>query len=468
MPTQNQNDLTHKLEAELAKHPEGIGVDAIVLALGGQASRRTVQRRLAELVSRQRITTTGIGRATRYRVPRTFDVGIVEAASATDQVTTESYVPISAEGEQIRQYVRRSIQERRPVGYERALLEGYHPNQTYYLSHEIRTHLMQLGSRVDETRPAGTYARDLLGRLLIDLSWASSRLEGNTYTRLDTQNLIERGEAAQGKDRREAQMILNHKAAIEMLVESAGEIAYDPYTIFNLHSLLSDNLLADVRESGRLRERIVEVSGTVFHPLGIPQQIEQLFRELLTKAEAIQDPFEQAFFSMVHLPYLQPFVDVNKRVSRLAANIALIRRNLCPLSFVDVPEHAYVDAVLGIYELRRIELLRDVFMWAYERSCQRYMAIRQTTAEPNPLRQRYREVIIDVVAQIVRARSTKGTAGITAYLIEHVPNEEIDAVRDLVKEDLDNIHEGNIARYRLKRSEYLAWQTMQQDGDPTT
>jgi Fic family protein len=73
---------------------------------------------------------------------------------------------------------------------------------------------------------------------------------------------------------------------------------------------------------------------------------------------------------MVHLPYLQPFAGVNKRVSRLAANIPFIRDNLCPLSFIDVSQQAYVDAMLGVYEFNRIELLRDVFVWAYERSCQ--------------------------------------------------------------------------------------------------
>jgi len=145
------------------------------------------------------------------------------------------------------------------------------------------------------------------------------------------------GREAAGKDHREAQMILNHKAAIELLVEQAEDIGLNSFTFFNLHALLSENLLADPSESGRLRQRIVEVSGTVFHPLDIPQQIDRYFRMILDKADAIEDPFEQAFFIMAHIPYLQPFVDVNKRVSRLGANIPLIRRNLCPLSFIDVP-----------------------------------------------------------------------------------------------------------------------------------
>jgi hypothetical protein len=329
---------------------------------------------------------------------------------------------------------------------------------------EIREHLHNIGRSPDGERPAGTYARDILGRLLIDLSWASSRLEGNTYTRLDTQNLIELGQAAAGKDRREAQMILNHKAAIELLVEQAEDIGFNTFTFFNLHALLSENLLVDPTEAGRLRRRIVEVSGTVFHPLGIPQQIDAYFHMILDKANAIDDPFEQAFFVMVHLPYLQPFVDVNKRVSRLGANIPLIRHNLCPLSFIDVPERAYVEGTLGVYELRRIGFLRDVFVWAYERSCQRYMAIRETVAEPDPLRLLYREVLITVVSGIVRGLKSPGADQVRDVAATLVPREDLDQITDLALADLRNLHEGNVSRYRLRLSEYRAWQTMQQPG----
>ena len=80
--------------------------------------------------------------------------------------------------------------------------------------------------------------------------------------------------------------------------------------------------------------------GTVYHPLEVPQLIEECFGKILDTAAAIADPFEQAFFALAHFAYLQGFEDVNKRVSRLAANIPLIRGNLCPLSFVDVPERA--------------------------------------------------------------------------------------------------------------------------------
>lgn len=115
--------------------------------------------------------------------------------------------------------------------------------------------------------------------------------------------------------------------------KSADQIGFNRRTILNLHALLADNLLEDPTAPGGLRHEGVGISGSVFHPLEVPQLLEECFDEILEKAAAVTDPFEQAFFMMVQLPYLQPFIDVNKRVSRLAANIPLIRRNLAPLSF---------------------------------------------------------------------------------------------------------------------------------------
>jgi len=126
----------------------------------------------------------------------------------------------------------------------------------------MRARLHTLGRTAGPERPAGTYARQILSRLLVDLSWASSRLEGNTYTHLDTQNLIELGRRAPGKDQREAQMILNHKAAIEMLVENVDEVGFNRYTLCNLHALLAEGLLPDRSAAGRLRKIEVAIHGT--------------------------------------------------------------------------------------------------------------------------------------------------------------------------------------------------------------
>jgi hypothetical protein len=216
--------------------------------------------------------------------------------------------------------------------------------------------------------------------------------------------------------------------------------------------------MSDPEASGRLRQRPVGIAGTVYHPLAVPQLIEECLQQILDTAEAIDDPFEQAFFVMVQLPYLQPFEDVNKRVSRLAANIPLIRLNLGPLSFVDVPERAYVDGILGVYELNRVELLRDVFLWAYERSSSRYSVVRQSLGEPDPFRMRYRAQIASAVAEVVRARLDKKAA--TAYVREQsaaVPEADRARFVEVAETELMSLHEGNIARYRIRPAEFREW-----------
>jgi Fic family protein len=414
------------------------------------------------LVEQQRLAVTGRGRGSRYRLPAV--TGQIQAVLGDDQMRArgEVYVPISAESKAIRQAVRQPIQNRRPVGYNRAFLDDYKPNRTFYLPAETRQRLFEFGKSPDDVRPAGTYARQVYGRLLIDLSWNSSRLEGNTYSLLETERLLELGEAAEGKDAREAQMILNHKAAIELLVDQAEDVGFNRYTILNLHALLSDNLLPDPQACGRLRAIRVEIGGSVYLPLEVPQLIDECFQRILDNAAAIADPFEQAFFAMVHLPYLQPFEDVNKRVSRLAANLPLICENLSPLSFVDVPERAYVEGMLGVYELNRVELLRDVFVWAYERSCARYSAVRQSLGDPDAFRMRYRSLIAETVADLVRGGISRKKAAsfIRRRALDRVAPQDQARFIEVVETEIMGLHEGNIARYRLRPSEYHKWREM--------
>ena len=160
---------------------------------------------------------------------------------------------------------------------------------------------------------------------------------------------------------------------------------------------------------------------------------------------------------MVQIPYLQPFEDVNKRVSRIGANIPLIKYNLCPLSFIDVPEASYIDGTHSVYELNNVDLLHDVFVWAYERSCQRYLAITQSLVEPGPLKIKYREALITVVQKIVRGKTTPSVEVIEQASKELANPEEEAAFANMLKTALHDLHEGGIARYRLRRSEYLAW-----------
>jgi Fic family protein len=454
--------------AIVAASPGGVPVRVIREGLPVPLPVRMLQRRLALLVAQGRLLAEGQGKGRRYRVPAAHAALTASPTSPTspgwaDRAEGESgfaglLVPLSPEGASLREVVRAPLPLRQPVGYRREFLDAYQPGVTFYLPPATRTHLLAIGRPPGSEQVVGTWVRTIYNRLLIDLSWNSSRLEGNTYSLLETERLLELGEAAEGKAALEAQMILNHKGAIEMLVEQAAEIGFNRYTLLNLHALLAQNLLADPQAVGRLRRVPVAVGGTVYHPPELPQLIEECFDALLARAEAIRDPFEQAFFALVHLAYLQAFEDVNKRVSRLAANIPLIRANLCPLSFVDVPEQAYIEGLLAVYELNRVELLRDVFVWACERSSARYSAVRQSLGEPDPFRLRYRTLIAEAVAAVVTARMDRKTA--TASVREaaaRLPAPDRARFIEVVETELMNLHEGNIARFRLRPSVYSAW-----------
>lgn len=458
-----QQELDRLIEL-IARHPEGLGLDAIFRLLETPLPRRTLQRRLATLVEQQRLRTEGEGRALKYRVAPI--VGTLNAVlkPLKMQATGETYVPIPAESEEIKAYVRQPRQQRTPVSYRIEFLEQYQPNQTPYLPASLCEQLHNLGRSPAEQTPAGTFARDILNRLLIDLSWASSQLEGNTYSRLDTERLIEFGQAAEGKDALETQMILNHKAAIEYLVRDTRHAGVNTETVIALHAFLSDGLMPDPLTCGQIRKRAVEIGGSVYLPIAMPQRLEELLNIVMRMAAEIRDPFEQAFFLMVHLPYLQPFEDVNKRVSRLAANIPFIHHNLCPLSFIDVPQQAYVDGVLAVYELNRIELLRDVFVWAYERSCQQYVAVQQQLAPPDTFRLRYRNELADVVRAIVRGGQKAEEPAIRTAMPQTVTAEDQPGFVKLVMAEFQALHAGNAIRFGLRPLEFSAWQKQKVEG----
>lgn len=446
------NNKLEKLIDLLNRFPGGASLEELMLGMEWPVSRRTLQRWLAHLVQEGRVKTLGEARARRYQalfLPK-------------EQTFSRKTSPIHLSEEAIRlvSKVQQPIQRRRPVSYHREFLENYIPNQTFYLSQSLRNKLMQLGKAGDEPLPAGTYAKQMFHRLLIDLSWNSCRLEGNTYSFLETERLLDEGAFAEGKKLQETQMILNHKAAIEFLISSAESIGITRYTVLNLHTLLSDNLLGDSEACGRLRLYPVGIEKSVYLPLAIPQVIEECFDLIIRKCNEITDPFESAFFLMVHLPYLQPFDDVNKRTSRLAANIPFIQNNLSPLSFIDVPQEDYINGLLGVYECNQIELLRDVFVWAYERSAALYSIVQKSLGEPDPMRLQYRESIHEIVRKIILSRMNKTDAvqhirGIAKQKID--PSDQQKWI-EIVERELLTLHEGNIARYHIHPLEFQQWQ----------
>ncbi|MDQ7048291.1 MAG: Fic family protein [Enterobacterales bacterium] len=182
----------------------------------------------------------------------------------------------------------------------------------------------------------------------------------------------------------------------------------------------------------------------------------------MKKANLINDAFEQSFFMMVHLPYLQPFADINKRTSRLAANLPLFRANLCPLTFLDVPEQAYSRATLGIYEMARVELLRDLYVWAYERSTQEYLTIKQELAKPDPLRLTWRDFIKKTIHLVVTSPEQDAFDVIQQVVKAQIPDAEKKELQALIIEELRRLHEGVLARYGLRPSEFYIWKRKHQ------
>lgn len=388
------------------------------------ANRRAIQRALANLLKQHLIEAKGKARARLYFLQTAISAELL------------------------------------PISYNSNFLNDYEPNKTFYLGSAIREELHQLGKAEDTARPAGTYARNIFNKLLIDLSWNSSRLEGNTYSLLETKRLIELGENTEGKDITETQMILNHKAAIEYIIESADEKNMSAHEIYSIHALLSDNLLGDSSASGRLRKISVGISGTTYQPIDNPHLLEEYFHIFIKKFNLIKDPFEQSFFSLVHLAYLQPFEDVNKRTSRLVANIPLIKQNLKPLSFVDVTQKDYTSSLLGVYEKNDMSLLRNLYVLAYKKSALRYSAIQQSTGEPNLFKIKYRKEIQDIIQHIILNKTTRDLTVPTIKKLMATLNlnhNDASQLFQLIENEIINLHDGNIARFKIRPSEYAAW-----------
>ena len=434
---------------------EGLSIEQIEENLNFSIERRTLQRRLKELKESNRLLTKGEARSTRY-FPK---------VKKYEDEASEDLIPLSIEGKKILKLISLSEIQRIPVGYNKQFLENYLPNIDSYLSPKEKEILLEIGKTQGDNQAAGTYARQILNRLLIDLSWNSSRLEGNTYSLLDTELLIHDGKPADDKSAKETQMILNHKDAIEFLVDESDEIGFNRYTILNLHALLSNNLLPNPSASGRLREFGVGITNSVFTPLEIPQLISEYFDLILSKVNQIKDTFEQAFFILVHFPYLQPFDDVNKRVSRLAANIPFNRKNLSPLSFIDVPEDYYIKGMLAVYELNRTDLLKDVFIWAYERSAMRYAAIRQSLGEPDTFRLKYRDEMKNTIVKIILQKAQKdGAIQIIKDDANNLPQNDQAKFIESVETELIGLHDGNFARYKISPSEFKRWKQIWDNG----
>ncbi|OZI64850.1 Fic family protein [Bordetella genomosp. 4] len=427
--------------------PDVRGLSSNEIAHRIAVSVSTVKRYLDVLLQTGEIVREGKGRATRYRV-------IAPSAVSTIGEPTTSYVPMdpmawSGAGQALLLELRQPLGAREVAGYQRAFVDNYVPNQSSLLPPVLAQSLYDEG-RMKGQQPAGTYARKVLGALLIDLSWSSSRLEGNRYSRLDTEELFKNGSAGNDLD---AVMLLNHKIAIEFLVDAVPEYGLTQPLIRNLHAMLMQDLLVDASHLGNVRQKVVNISGTTYVPLQVPSLLEEMLGLVVDKAKLIKNPIEAAFFLWVNLAYLQPFEDGNKRTSRLSANIPLMLYNCAPLSFLSVETPDYAYAMMGVYERCNVALAVDLFESAYRRSVKKYAILLDAMGIPDPVRLRFREALTESVGAVVRDRMNVDAA----VALLGLPAPDILQFQPILLRELQALDLYNCARYRLTMTQTRQW-----------
>ncbi|EQD41794.1 filamentation induced by cAMP protein Fic, partial [mine drainage metagenome] len=166
-------------------------------------------------------------------------------------------------------------------------------------------------------KPGDTLGKTVFGRYLTDFSWASSRMEGNTYTLLETRDMALFGVEAPGKSALESAMVKNHIRAIEYLVDNARSIEISPFEVRGFHALLSRGIVGNCENEGRVRRSVVEIGQSAYRPASSPHTLEDGLESICRTASRIGDPYEQSLYLLANLSYLQPFVDVNKRTARV-------------------------------------------------------------------------------------------------------------------------------------------------------
>ena len=445
-----------------AKQPLSIGM--LMRQLETDSHQKTIQRRLKMLVERGDVIAEGEKKSRTYHLASSETI-VTDSNSGSDHYpsneksSTDSSHPIfSKESISKLTYLDTPPYGRKKSSYKHSLIDDYIPNETIYVPLSVRKRLHDIGRRFDKSLAAGTYAKQIGQRLLIDLSYNSSRLEGNTYSKLDTQRLIEQGLSADGKVHEETVMIMNHKEAIEFIIENAGDIPLNPFTVKNIHYLLSQDLLANPNACGKEREIEVNIGQSAYSPLGNPHQIKEYLAQLLLKAEQIQDPFEQSFFLLLHLSYLQAFEDVNKRTARLSCNIPFIRHNLCPLSFVDVPQEDYFKALMYFYETNELLPALELFAWAYGKSCEQYDVVKESLGEIDAYRIQYRAARKEAMGKIIRENISH--EHLNTFLKEYCDENNIerpDKFIVMTSADLEALHEGAIIGLGITENMFKVW-----------
>jgi Fic family protein len=323
-------------------------VHSLLEQQGEQVSLVTVKRLLSRMAREGTLAVSGSGRSTAYLL--TPAGRLFAAVDPHDYITIE---PDSRFGRN--RYDFDLLPHLRSPLFsesERTTLESataYYHQQTRNLSDTIR--------------------RKELERLVIELSWKSSKIEGNTYTLLETEKLLLENIAAPGRDRKETQMILNHKEAFTYICEHVSEFkGLSRHNLEEVHSLL----IKDLGVNTGLRENLVGITGSIYRPLDNRFQITDAVQELGNAIDRLTSSYEKALLGILGISYIQPFEDGNKRTGRLMGNALLLSHELAPLSYRSVNENEYREAVLVFYELGSLDPFKKIFISQYDFAARNY------------------------------------------------------------------------------------------------
>ena len=308
--------------------------------LAGVIGYATVKRCISKLLDEKYITRQGNAKNSRYAVSPLYNL----------------FYPVDLD-----KYYSREIDDRVILeGYNFALIPELLQNVSLFTKEEF-TLLHSLHDKFSRNRSLLSdfeRKRDM-ERLAIDLSWKSSQIEGNTYSLLETERLLKDKQTAAGKTKEEAIMLLNHKDALDFVVENSDYfLSLSIAKIEELHSILIKDLGVD----RNIRKRRVGITGTNYRPLDNEFQIRESLQQTCDLLNSRESVFEKALFALVLLSYIQAFTDGNKRVARITANALLIAHRYCPISFRTVDSVDYKKAMLLFYEQNNISAFKRILI----------------------------------------------------------------------------------------------------------
>jgi len=323
-----------------------------IIKTGEDVSLVTVKRILSRMVSRDLLVKTGAGRNTGYAV----------------SIKGRIFVDIDA-----KEYCSVEPDKRSGLKQHNFELLGNIP-EGIFTAEELKALDEATAEYHKQTKDLSVVSQKKeLERLIVELSWKSSKIEGNTYTLLDTEKLLLENKEAPGHDPKEARMILNHKEAFNYVREQADQ--FKTLTRRNLEELHAI-LVKDLSVKLGLRQRPVGVLGSIYRPLDNGQQILEAVETLSRTVTKMASPYAKALAAILGLSYIQPFEDGNKRTSRLLANAILLAYGCAPLSYRSVDESEYREAILVFYELNSVIPFKKIFMAQYEFAAKNYAVAR--------------------------------------------------------------------------------------------